>query len=108
MDLTPQQAEILERLQARGFRIVAFPMYANYIGARKGTCVALLAPVVADGFKVYGTPTCMVGDNPGALVKQNDGEWFVWKKERLAATPEITSELEQFSAALADALLPTS
>ena len=107
MDLTPHQAQILERLQSRGFQIVSFAMFGNYIGARKGNCVALLAPLATDGFKVFGEPTCMVGENLGALVKQKDGAWFVWKKDRVEATPDRITELEQFSAELADALLPT-
>jgi hypothetical protein len=47
MDFTPQQISILERLQARDFQIVAFPMYANYVGVRRRNCAALLAPVSA-------------------------------------------------------------
>ena len=108
MDLTHEQAEVLERLQSRGFRLVSFPMFANYVGVRKGHCVALLAPLEKGTFKIFGTPTCMVGENPGARVSHKDGEWFVWKKDRLEATPELVSDLERFSAELADALLPTS
>jgi hypothetical protein len=106
MDLTRQQADVLERLHAQEFQIVAFPMYANYIGVRKGSCAALLAPVGSSGFTVFGAPTYMVGENLGAKVKHEDGEWFVWKKERLQATPERITELEQFSAELSSALVP--
>ena len=107
MDLTRQQAETLQRLDALGFVIVAFPMYANYIGVRKGDCAALLAQAPSGGFTVFGTPTCMVGENMGARVKQSDGDYFVWKTERVAATPERTSELEKFSAELTSSLTPT-
>jgi hypothetical protein len=107
MELTHQQARSLERLQAHGFQIVAFALYPNYLGVRKGNCAALLAPVVSEGFAIYGTPTWLVGDNFGVRVKRNDGEWFVWKKERVEATPERVDELERFSGELADALLPT-
>ena len=108
MDLTRKQAEILQRLIAQEFQIVAFPMYANYIGVRKGNCAALLAPLVGDGFTVFGAATYMVGDNLAARVKQKDGEWFVWKKQRVAATPERVGELEQFSAELAATLVPAA
>ena len=104
MDFTRRQAEILERLYGQGFQIVAFPMYASYVGVRKGECVALLAPVASGGFTVFGPPTCMVGENLGAKVQRQDGEYFVWKSERVAATPERVSELAQFSAELTSAL----
>ena len=39
-------------------------------------------------------------------VNQNGKDYFVWKKEKLEATPERIAELEAFSAALTEALLP--
>ena len=106
MDLTTHQAGVLEQLEHKGFQLGAFPLYANYMIARKGNCAALLAPVLSEGFTVYGSPTWMVGDNLGVRVKRNDGDWFVFKKEQVRATPERIEELEGFSAALADALIP--
>jgi len=50
----------------------------------------------------------MVGENLAVRVKRNDGEWFVWKKEQVRVTPERIAELEDFSAALADALIPVA
>jgi hypothetical protein len=108
VDLTAHQAGVLEQLQLKGFQLGAFPLYTNYIVARKGNCAALLAPVMSDGFTVYGSPTWMVGENLGVRVKRNDGEYFVFKKEQVPATPERIEELEDFSAALADALIPTA
>jgi hypothetical protein len=107
MELTQRQARSLERLQAQGFQIVAFALYPNYLGVRKGNCAALLAAVMSEGFAIYGVPTWLIGDDLGVRVKRNDGEWFVWKKERVEATPERVAELERFSNELADALLPT-
>jgi hypothetical protein len=104
MDLTRKQAEILQRLYGQGFEIVAFPMYASYVGVRKGECAALLAPVASGGFSLFGPPTCMVGGNLGAKVRHHDGDYFVWKNERVAATPERTAELAQFSTELTAAL----
>jgi hypothetical protein len=106
MDLSRRQVLILEQLNRQGFQIVAFPMYAQYVGVRKGNCAALLAPLLKGGLTVFGVPTYMVGENLGARVKHSDGEWWVWKKDRLAATPERVSELEQFSAELTAALGP--
>jgi len=106
--LTRQQAEILQRLYAQGFQIVAFPMYASYVGVRKGECAALLAPVASGGFTIFGAPTRMVGDNMGARVKRSDGDYFVWKNEKIEATPQRTSELEKFAAELISSLSPTA
>ena len=106
MDFTPQQAQILQRLYTQGFQIVAFPMYANYVGVRKGECAALLAPVPSGGFTIFGAPTCMVGDNLGARVTRSDGDYFVWKNDKVEATPQRRSKLDQFSAELTSNLKP--
>jgi len=106
MELTSRQIKILEGLHVREFEIVAFPMYAEYIGVRKGNCAALLAPVDAGGFKLFGTPTYLVGGNLAVRLTHPDGDWFVRKQERVAATPERMSELEQFSADLSQSLIP--
>ena len=108
MDLTRAQGEILERLHKQGFQIVAFPMYASYLGVRKRNCAALLAPMVSDGFTIFGAPTYMIGENLSARVKHQDGEYFVWKKDRVPVTQERIAELEQFSAELTSALVPVS
>jgi hypothetical protein len=106
MYLTPQQISILERLQACHFQIVAFPMYANYIGVRKGNCAALLAPVAADGFQIHGQPAYLMGANFSVRVMREGRDWFVWKKEKLEITTERLAELESFSTQLTQALTP--
>jgi hypothetical protein len=108
MDITPQQAAVLQRIIGQGFQIVAFPMYESYIGVRKGNCAALLAPQASGGLSIYGQPAYLIGGNFGVKMFEPDGHYFVSKKEKLAATPERTRELEEFSAELADALLPTA
>jgi hypothetical protein len=108
MEITAQQASILERLHGHNFQIVAFPMYENYIGVRKGNCAALLAPQGSGGFGVYGRPTYLVSGNLSAKMIQGDGHYFVAKKDKLEATPERAKELEAFAAELAEALLPTA
>jgi hypothetical protein len=106
MDFTPQQVSILERLHARDFEIVAFPMYANYIGVRRGNCAALLAPVAAGGFQLHGQPTYLIGGNFSVRVTREGRDWFVWKKEKLEVTMERLAELESFSVQLSEVLLP--
>jgi hypothetical protein len=106
MDLTPQQISILERLHGREFQIVAFPMYANYVGVRKGNCAALLALVAASGFDVYGQPAYLIGGNFSVRIRRDGRDWFVWKKEKLDVTPARLAELDAFSTELTNALLP--
>jgi hypothetical protein len=106
MELSRHQIEILTRLQKRGFDVVAFPMYEAYVGVRKGNCGALLAPSGTDTFTLYGEPNYLVAGGLSARTIQSDGHWFVRKKDKLAATPERTAELEAFAAELVDALLP--
>ncbi|MGB8523001.1 MAG: hypothetical protein WCD43_08550 [Candidatus Acidiferrales bacterium] len=105
MDITPQQISILERLHASGFEIVAFPMYANYIGVRKGNCAALLAPIAADRFQLHGQPAYLLGGNFSVRITREGREWFVWKKEKLEVTAARVAEIEQFTAELSEALL---
>jgi hypothetical protein len=108
MELTPQQIRILEGLHARNFEIVAFPMYAEYVGVRKGNCAALLAPIESGGFRLFGDPTYLVGGNLAVRITCPDGNWFVRKLERVEATPERIAELGQFSSDLSDALIPVA
>jgi hypothetical protein len=106
MELSPQQLGILQRLHARGCEVVAFPMYANYVGVRKGNCAALLAPLATDGFTIFGAPAYLIGGNFSVRVRRDGREFFVWKKESLEATPARLAELDAFAAELAEALLP--
>ena len=107
MELTPKQIAILNRLQSRGFEIIAFPMYESQVGVRKGNCGALLTPT-PDGFALYGEPSYLVSGGLSARTIQSDGHWFVRKKEKLEASPERTAELESFAAELVDTLLPVA
>ena len=108
MDLTPQQIAILERLHSRGVEIVAFPMYASHVGIRKGNCAALLAAVASGSFTLFGSASYLIGGNFTVRVTRDGGDWFVWKKERLEATPARVAELETFTAELSKAMLPTA
>jgi hypothetical protein len=106
MDFSPQQLAILQRVHTAGFEIVAFPMYANYVGTRKGNCAALLAPAAGGGFDIFGKPTYLIGGNFSVRVQREGREYFVWKKESLEVTPERRTELDTFAAELSQALLP--
>ena len=105
MEFTPRQISILERLQACDFQIVAFPMYAKYIGVRRGNCAALLAPIGADRFQLHGQPAYLIGGNFSVRVTREGRDWFVWKKQKLEVTTERLAELHSFSAELSQTLI---
>jgi hypothetical protein len=95
-ELTPQQVAILERIVAKGFHVVAFPLYANAVGVRSGNCAALLDPITAGGFRLFGEPCILLDGNLTVRITNGGRSWFIWKKQRLEATPERLSELDLF------------
>jgi hypothetical protein len=108
MDLTPQQIAILARLHTRGFEIVAFPMYASRVGIRRGNCAALLAVMASGDFTLFGSASYLLGGNFTVRVTRDGTDWFVWKSEKLEATPARVAELEAFASELSETLLPTA
>lgn len=99
-ELSPEQMRILEALVARAFTPVAFPMYASAVGIRKGSCAALLDPVPNGGFRIYGEACVLLDGNLTVRITGQGKSWFVWKKLRVEATPELASGLEEFVAEL--------
>jgi hypothetical protein len=99
-EFSPQQIGTLERLVAREFILVAFPLYANAVGVRKGSCAALLDPVANGGFRVFGEPCVLMDGNLTVRIAEKGKSWFVWKKQRMEATAARLLELEKFVAEL--------
>jgi hypothetical protein len=99
-EFSPQQMEILQRLIAKEFVLVAFPLYANAVGVRKGSCAALLNPVANGGFSVLGEPCILLDGNLTVRIKEKNKTFFVWKKQRVEATAELVAELEKYVAEL--------
>jgi hypothetical protein len=95
-EFSPQQMAAIERLVSRGFSLVAFPLYANAVGVRKGNCAALLDPIANGGFRLFGEPCVLLQGNLTVRIMQKGKTWFVWKKQRLEATPVRLLELETF------------
>ena len=106
MELTEQQASILERLHAHNFEVMNFPVDAEYVGVQRGNCAALLAAQASGGFSIYGQPAYLVGGNFSAKILEGDGHYFVAQNDKLKVTPERNAELESFAADLAATLLP--
>ncbi len=105
-ELSQQQMRILEALVTRAFTPVAFPMYANAVGIRKGSCAALLDPVPNGGFRIYGEACVLLEGNLTVRITGQGKSWFVWKKLRVEATPERLSELSGFVSELRELLEP--
>jgi hypothetical protein len=104
--LTQSQVAILERLVSRGFTMVAFPLYANAVGVRKGEYAALLEPLAGGGFRLFGEPCVLLDGNPSVRVTREGRNWFVWKNKRLEATPDRMANLNAFVAELTSWLDP--
>jgi hypothetical protein len=103
--LSPNQLEALSRLNSLGFAIVMFPMYANYVGVRRGDCAALLAPESDLGFRVFGEPFWLIGGNLSVKISDSGRQFFVWKKSRVEATQDRLALLAEFTSALGLALV---
>ena len=95
-ELSPLQVRILERLVSQGFTLVAFPLYANAVGIRKGSCAVLLDSIAGDGFRLFGEPCVLLDGNLTVRITERGKSWFVWKKQRLEATSERVEELDRF------------
>ncbi len=91
-------------MQECGFAIVAFPLYANYVGIRRGNCGALLAPVAPGLFQIFKDPAYLISGNLTVPIMRSGKEWYVWKKETLEATEARRSELKQFASELSSLL----
>ncbi len=100
LELTPLQLSVLERLATEGFQLVAFPLYANAVGVRKGNCAALLGPVERGGMQFAVEPCFLVDANLSVRVSRGGRQWFVWKKKQVEVTPEREAELQRFAAEL--------
>jgi hypothetical protein len=104
LDLSAAHVATLERLRAHGFEIVAFRMYPSHIGVRKGDCAALLAPHGAAAFRLFAEPAWLISGQLSVRIVRDGREWFVWKKQRLEASPGRVAELAGFAATLRELL----
>jgi hypothetical protein len=103
-DLTPLQTALLERLVARGFRLVAFPLYASAIGVRRDSFAALLVPVDGGGLRLLGQPCYLIDGQLSVQVQRPGGPHFVWKSKSVEARPDLLARLGKFAEDLQDAL----
>lgn len=104
VELSEAQLAVLERLRERGFQFVAFPLYEQKIGVRKGNCAALLDPTEGQ-LRVFAEPAYLVAGNLSVVVRMGEEKFFVWKQNRVPATPERLEELERFASELGEILV---
>ena len=106
--LTPAQVGTIKRLLSRDFTPTSFKMYTEAIGIRRGSFAALLAPDAGGELRVLGAPCYLIDDHLTVRLQSDGRLWFVWKSQRVEATPELLTELERFSDDLTQALLSRS
>ena len=106
-ELTSLQTAALDRLVARGFRLVAFPLYASAIGVRRDTFAALLIPLEGGGLGLLGQPCYLIDGNLSVQVQRPGGPHFVWKDKSMPITSGLLAQLSQFTEELQDALSAT-
>ena len=94
--LSPQQSAILEKLLAKGFEFVSFPLYPNYIGVKKGNCAVLLTPAEGHTLRLFGEACYLVDGQLSVRVTRGAQKLYVWKKKELAVTPEREAEIAAF------------
>ena len=103
VELSAAQLAVLERLRERGFQFMAFPLYEQRIGVRKGNCAVLLDP--AEGqVRVFAEPAYLVAGNLSVVVTAGAEKFFVWKQNRVPVTRERLDELERFRRELDEVL----
>ncbi len=83
-------------------------MYASHVGVRKGNCAALLTPVAAGGFQLFGPASYLIAGNFSVRVTRDGRDWFVWKKDKVEVTAERVAELAAFNEELSAGLLPVA
>jgi hypothetical protein len=96
LELTEKHVAALHSLRENHFEIVAFPMYANHVGIRRGEYALLLATEGDSRFKIFGEPSLLLGENISVRVQRGGKQLFVWKKNQAEATPARLEELSKF------------
>jgi hypothetical protein len=100
-EFTPAHIAILEKLVSDGYVPVAFPMYGNAIGIRRGSFAALLVPDGEAALKMMGEPCYVIGSNLAVQTRREGRAVFVWKDRVIEATAELLEEFRRFSVELA-------
>jgi hypothetical protein len=98
LELTEKHVAALHLLRENHFEIVAFPMYANHVGIRRGEYALLLATADDSRFKIFGEPSLLLAENISVRIQRDGKQLFVWKKNQAEATSARLEALSQFRA----------
>jgi len=102
-ELTQEQARVLQKLLQAGFQFASIEHVARHIVVEKGGFIALLDPAEGN-LKLFSQVGYRMGEEIGMLVEQNGNLAFVWKKQAMAATPELLASYERVKVELAQIL----
>ncbi|MHB8653539.1 MAG: hypothetical protein ACYDA9_06635 [Terriglobia bacterium] len=102
-ELTQGQIKALEKLFKAGFQFTCLEHITRHLVVEKSGFVALLD--TTDGkLTLFGQVGYRVGDGIGMLIEQRARPAFVWKKQAVAATPELLVAYQRVKAELAELL----
>ena len=103
LELTPAQIKALEELSKAGFQFVTMERITRHLVVEKEGFIALLDP--GDGkLRLFGQIGYRVRDGIGVLVEQGPKKAFVWKKNSVAATPDLLAVCSRVKKELAEIL----
>ena len=99
-ELAQAQIKALEKLLRAGFQFATLEHITRHLVIEKSGFIALLDP--SEGkLKLFGQVGYRVGGGIGMLIEQRARPAFVWKKQAVAATPELLSAYARVKSELA-------
>jgi hypothetical protein len=105
--LTVTQVACLERLLKAGFQFITFEQFARYPAVEKAGFVALL-DISRGRVQQFGSLGYHLGSGVGVLIERQGGKAFVWKNERVSATPELLASYESIKKELGELLVESA
>lgn len=102
-ELTQGQIKALEKLFQAGFQFTSLEHITRHLVIEKSGFIALLDPTEGK-LTLFGQVGYRVGDGIGMLIEQHARPAFVWKKQEVAATPELLAAYQRVKAELAELL----
>ncbi|HEV2232052.1 MAG TPA: hypothetical protein VGV68_01460 [Terriglobia bacterium] len=102
-ELTQGQIKALEKLFDAGFQFTSLEHITRHLVIEKSGFIALLDPTEGK-LRLFGQVGYRVGDGIGMLIEQRARPAFVWKKQSVAATPQLLTAYQRVKAELAELL----
>ncbi len=93
--LTHAHLTRLQALTAAGFELVALSRFPGFVGAKKYGCAVLLEPLEGGGLRQFSATGYLIEGNIGLLVEKGGEQWFVWKEQKIRATPDLLDSVKR-------------